>query len=142
MPFWAMYATGPLPVTVLFVIDTFVPALAEAEQKLAKGRDELAKSQQQVHDQEKRLQEDVQRLATELKQVESQLPGDFREAYQRIVKSKGPDAMAQVDGESCGGCNHHITSNLISSLMMNRVICCQSCGRMLYLPEDRAPGRP
>jgi len=122
-------------------IDTFVPTLAEAEQKLAKAEDELAKAQQQIRDQQGLLHDDVKRLSAELKQVEGQLPADFREAYQRIVKSKGPDAMAQVDGESCGGCNHHITSNLISSLMMNRVVCCQSCGRMLYLPEDRTPGK-
>jgi predicted nucleic acid-binding Zn-ribbon protein len=123
-------------------IDTFVPALAEAEQKLAKAKDDLAKTQQQVRDQQGLLHDDVKRLQAELKTVEAQLPSDFREAYLRIVKSKGSDAMAQVDGESCGGCNHHITSNLISSLLMNRVVCCQSCGRMLYLPEDRSPGKP
>ncbi len=37
---------------------------------------------------------DVQRLEGELKEAEKALPADFRDAYQRIVKSKGSDAMA------------------------------------------------
>jgi len=121
-------------------IDGFVPLIREAEQNLAKGREELAKGEQQVREQHDLLIGDVQRLDDELKKVEAGLPDDIREVYQRVVKSKGSDAMAQVDGETCGGCYHHLTANIISSLLMGRVVCCQSCGRMLYLPEDRTPG--
>lgn len=118
-------------------IDGFIPVIAEAEQNLLKARDELAKAQAQMRDQQETLTGDVKRLEVQLKQVEAALPADFRDAYQRIVKSKGSDAMAQVEGETCGGCYHQITANLFNSLLMNRVICCQSCGRLLYLPEDR-----
>lgn len=121
-------------------IDDFVPTQAEAELKLAKGREELNKTEQQVREQHELLIGDVTRLEAELKRVEADLPADFRDAYQRIVKGKGSDAMAAVEGESCGGCYHQLTANIFNSLMMDRVVCCQSCGRMLYLPEDRAPG--
>lgn len=121
-------------------IDGFVPTIAEAEQNLSKGRDELTKSEQQVREQHDLLIGDVQRLEAELKKVEVGLPGDIREVYERVVKSKGTDAMAQVEGETCGGCYHHLTANIFSTLLMGRVVCCQSCGRMLYLPEDRMPG--
>lgn len=122
-------------------IDAYVKHTAEAEQNLAKGREELAKVEQQVREQHDRLMGDVQRLEGELKKVEVELPSDFRDAYQRVVKGKGSDAMAQVEGETCGGCYHHLTANIFSALLMNRVVCCQSCGRMLYLPEDRSPGK-
>ena len=122
-------------------IDDFAKTIHDAEQNLAKGREELAKTEQQVREQHDSLMGDVERLEGELKKVEVELPADFRDAYQRVVKGKGSDAMAQVEGETCGGCYHHLTSNIISSLMMNRVVTCQSCGRMLYLPEDRSPGK-
>lgn len=122
-------------------IDGFGPLVQEAEQNLAKGREELSKGEQQVREQHDLLIGDVNRLEDELKKVEVALPDDIREVYQRVVKSKGSDAMAQVDGETCGGCYHHVTANIISSLLMGKVVCCQSCGRMLYLPEDRTPGK-
>lgn len=122
-------------------IDGFTATIHDAEQNLAKGREELSKTEQQVREQLDRLMVDVERLEGELKKVEVELPADFREAYQRVVKGKGSDAMAQVEGETCGGCYHHLTANIISSLLMDRVVTCQSCGRMLYLPEDRSPGQ-
>jgi uncharacterized protein len=121
-------------------IDGFAGTISGAEQNLAKGREELAKTEGQVRQQHDLLIGDVQRLEDELKKVEAGLPSDIREVYQRVVKSKGSDAMAQVEGETCGGCYHHLTANIFSSLLMGRVVCCQSCGRMLYLPEDRTPG--
>lgn len=122
-------------------IDDFVPTQAEADLKLAKGREELVKTEQQVRQQHESLIGDVTRLDAELKRVEADLPADFRDAYQRIIKGKGSDAMAAVEGESCGGCYHQLTANIFNSLMLDRVVCCQSCGRMLYLPEDRAPAK-
>lgn len=122
-------------------IDDFSPLLAEAEQNLAKGKEERDRAQQQVRDQEASLLADIARLEAQLKEVEQALPPEFREVYVRIVNSKGSDAMAQVEGETCGGCYHHLTSNVINALMMSRVVCCLSCGRLLYLPEDRSPGK-
>jgi predicted nucleic acid-binding Zn-ribbon protein len=49
--------------------------------------------------------------------------------------------MAQVEGESCGGCYQNLTTNMINDLLMSRVVFCKVCGRLLYLPEDRSPGR-
>lgn len=122
-------------------IDAYVKHTAEAEQNLAKGREELAKAELLVREQHDLLTGDVQRLDNDLKKVEVELPSEFRDAYQRVVKAKGSDAMAQVEGETCGGCYHHLTANIFSELLMSRVVCCQSCGRMLYLPEDRSPGK-
>lgn len=122
-------------------IDGFAPATKESEQNLAKAREEMARTQEQVLNQEKLLTADVSRLQGELRTVETDLPAEFREAYQRIVKSKGSDAMAQVEGETCAGCNHRLTTNLVNSLLLNHVVTCLSCGRLLYLPEDRTPGR-
>lgn len=123
-------------------IDELTVKVGEAEQKVAKAKEELGKIQQSVRDQEGLLAGDVKRLEAELKESESFLPPDIRDAYNRIVKSKGADAMAMVEGETCGGCSQTITANTYSALLIGKnVCCCQSCGRLLYLPEDRSPGR-
>ena len=64
-----------------------------------------------------------------------------RRSYISDFKSKGQDAMAQVEGESCGGCYQNVTTNMINDLLMSRVVFCKTCGRLLYLPEDRSPGK-
>ena len=123
-------------------IDELKKVEGEAEKTVAKGKEELTKAQQQNREQEGVLMADVTRLEAELKETEKALPADFRDAYQRVVKSKGSDAMAPVEGENCGGCYQNITSNMFNSLLISKVVFCGNCGRLLYLPEDRTPGRP
>jgi predicted nucleic acid-binding Zn-ribbon protein len=122
-------------------VDEFQGKIATAQQNLAKGKSELDKAQQQVREQQESLQADASRLEGELKTVEKQLHAEFRDAYDRAVKSKGSDAMAQLEGETCSGCFHTITPNLANAVRMDRVVFCQTCGRLLYLPEDRSIGR-
>ncbi len=66
---------------------------------------------------------------------------DYRDAYNRVVKARGQDAMAQVEAESCGGCHQQLTPNIMSQLSGARAVFCKTCGRLLYLPEDRTPVR-
>ncbi len=122
-------------------IDDAQAVIKDSQEKLAKGKEELAKSQAAVKEQHGSLRTDVERLEVDLKKAESTLPAEFRDAYMRMVKGRGSDAMAQVDGNSCGGCFQNITPNLHNSLAMGRAVFCLSCGRLLYLPEDRSPGR-
>ncbi len=111
-------------------IDEVVKTVTTAEQNLAKGKEDLTKIRHQVcgkqHDS---LAEDSRRLELEAKEVEAALPADFRDAYYRIVKSKGSDAMAQVENGTCTGCYQQITQNMHNSLLMGRIVFCQgSCG--------------
>jgi predicted nucleic acid-binding Zn-ribbon protein len=114
--------------------------VAAAEAVLAKAKEEVAKVQQKVRDEQGSLEADYKRLEAQLLESEKGLPEDLRVTYQRMVRDKGADGMAVVEGEHCGGCYQNITPNTMSSLMMDKIILCQVCGRMLYLPEARAPG--
>lgn len=115
--------------------------VVEAEAKLTKAKEELARVQQTVRDQQGVLDADCKRLEADLLESEKKLPDDLRENYARMVRGKGADCMAQVEGEHCGGCYQNITANTMNALLMDKIITCQVCGRMLYLPEDRTPGR-
>jgi len=120
-------------------IDELAGVLAEQQQKIAAAKEELGKAEQAVRDQAGILDTDLKRLQAELRQAESALPGDFREQYQRVVNSKQDDAMAEVQGEFCGGCHQQLTPNNMAELSMALAIFCRNCGRLIYLPEDRTP---
>jgi predicted nucleic acid-binding Zn-ribbon protein len=122
-------------------VDQYKLAIGEAEVQVGKSKEELAKVQQTVRSQEELLRTDVRRLEGELRTAEAALPAELREVYERVVKARGEDAMAQVEGESCGGCHQQLTPNIMSQLLGANVVFCKTCGRLLYLPEDRTPGR-
>lgn len=119
--------------------DELQTQVVEAQAKIAGAKEELSKAQQAVRDQNELLQADIARLEGELKTAETALPDDFRNDYDRVVKSKHDDAMAEVNGQFCGGCHQQLTPNMMSELSMARGIFCRSCGRLIYLPEDREP---
>ncbi|HEV2968925.1 MAG TPA: C4-type zinc ribbon domain-containing protein [Pirellulales bacterium] len=122
-------------------VDQLKQAIVEADQQMVKVKEETVKVQQAVRSREESLLADVQRLEEELRVAETGLPAELRDVYNRVVKAKGEDAMAQVEGESCGGCHQQLTPNIMSQLHGSTVVFCKSCGRLLYFPEDRTPGR-
>ncbi len=122
-------------------IDELDVAVREARQKVEKGQEELAKSERAISEQNELLERDVERLQKELQTAESELPKDLQDAYQRIVKSKGSDAMACVEDEVCGGCYQKVTPNMLNELCLNRPVFCKSCGRLLYPSESMIPGK-
>lgn len=119
-------------------IDELQVAVGEARQRVAKSKEELKRIEQSVADQAAQLQQAIDRLEAELKETEAKLPADFRVLYDRIIKSMGSDGLAQVENECCGGCFHKLTPNVYNQLCMSQAIFCSSCGRLIYLPEDRS----
>jgi predicted nucleic acid-binding Zn-ribbon protein len=120
-------------------IDELAAHIAEHQKKIETAKSELSKSQQAVQAQAGELESEVKRLEGELREAESGLPVDFRETYQRLVKSKGEDAMAEAQGDFCGGCHQQLTPNNLAELRMSLAIFCRNCGRLVYKPEDKSP---
>jgi len=96
---------------------------------------ELAATRKRVDETRASLEVDVARLTDALVHVEAKLPPDFRRDYDRVVKSRGEDALAPLDGECCGGCYQTVTTQTINEIMLEKPIFCKSCGCILYLPE-------
>jgi len=116
-------------------IDELAALVVEQQQKIVTAKEELAKAQKMVSDQAGALDEEIKRLEGELRQAEQALPDDFRETYERLVKSKAEDAMAETQGNFCGGCFQQLTPNNLSELQMSLAIMCRNCGRLIYQPE-------
>jgi predicted nucleic acid-binding Zn-ribbon protein len=109
-----------------------VPA---ADAELTTARRGLADAKADVDAKTAALTSEVERVNRDLEAAEHELPEDSRDVYRRVVKSKGADGMAVVDGQSCGGCSQQITGNMVAELSMGRVVACRSCGRLLYLAK-------
>jgi predicted nucleic acid-binding Zn-ribbon protein len=121
-------------------VDELQRASEEARHNVAKGKEELEVTRAAVQGKQEQLIAEVHRLEGELKASEAKLPVDAREGYQRVIRSKGSEGMAQVEGEFCAGCHRQITPNMYNSLRLGQIVFCNSCGRLLYLPEDRSIG--
>jgi predicted nucleic acid-binding Zn-ribbon protein len=117
-------------------IDGLKPAVPAAEAEIETAKKLLAEAQAKVQAETGRLEVEVQRITGDLRTAEKELADDVREKYDRVVKQKGADGMSAVDGQSCGGCFQQLTGNMVSDLMLGRVIACRSCGRLLYMPDS------
>jgi uncharacterized protein len=82
-------------------------------------------------------------LETAIVDAEAIIPVDVRDRYRRTVKQLGSDAMAHVEFDrksqmaSCTGCFVSLTTQGLNELMNgHHMTFCQTCGRVLYLPEE------
>jgi len=116
-------------------LDSVKKTLAPAEAEIAAVKKQLAETKAKVDGETAALESEVSRIKTDLDAAERELPADSREVYSRIVKSKGADGMAAVEGESCGGCYQQLTGNMLAELSMGRVVPCRGCGCLLYLAK-------
>jgi len=116
-------------------LDAVKKTLAPAEAEIAAVKKKLAETKAKVDGETAALEAEVARIKTDLDAAEHELPADSREVYSRMVKSKGADGMAAVEGESCGGCFQQLTGNMLAELSMGRVMPCRSCGCLLYLAK-------
>ncbi len=116
-------------------LDAVKKHLPPTEAEIAATKQALAETKATVDGETSRLEGEVSRIRGALDAAERELPADSREVYQRIVKSKGADGMAAVEGTSCGGCFQQLTGNMLAELSMGKVVPCRGCGCLLYLPH-------
>lgn len=117
-------------------LDALAEQVSQREADVETAKKEIARIEKDIEVQKPLVEGDIQRLTEELAECEAGLPHDFREHYNRVVRSRGEDALAAVDGEYCSGCNQHVPVNMIAELMLSHPVACRSCGRLLYLPES------
>lgn len=110
-----------------------------AEAAVAKARVGLAAKEADVSRDQGEIDTELARVSASLADVEAELPADLRTGYDRVVRMKGAEGMAAVDGESCGGCYQQLTGNMLAELIMGRVVTCRSCGRWLYADASSSP---
>jgi predicted nucleic acid-binding Zn-ribbon protein len=108
----------------------------DAQQHLAQGKVELQRVRARVDEEKDLLEGEIARVSTSLVTAEKELPEGFVLDYRRLVKARGADALAPLEGECCGSCYQMVTTQTVNDLMMSRPVFCKSCGAILYLPES------
>jgi len=119
-------------------VDAIRGTLPSAETAVAAAKKLLEENRARVAGEGSALAGEVDRVQGLLTAAEAELPDDARAVYDRGIKHKGADALAAIEGDSCGGCFQQITSKMSADLMLGRVVACRSCGRLLYPPESQA----
>ena len=112
--------------------------LRTLEENVAKAKAELDKTRQRAEAQREGLESELGRVMDELRTAEKGLPIDFKTDYDRITKARGEEALAPVEGESCGGCFQILSPQTIEDLYASKPVFCKSCGCLLYMPENRS----
>ncbi|RLT10995.1 MAG: nucleic acid-binding protein [Planctomycetota bacterium] len=104
---------------------------------LKKAELELANFQKQSSDAKLGEEAKLEELANSLLNAEAVINPDIREQYQRVIRQRGPEAMAVVEAGACMGCNMSITSQMLNDLInCDTLVFCRSCGRILYMAEE------
>jgi len=119
-------------------LDELTGKVAAAESTVARSRADAQKSTLEVEQEAPRIRQDLQRLQADLQRTETDLPDEFQDTYRRLVRARGSEALAPIVDEFCGGCNQHAPLNVYNTLAASKPVLCRSCGRLLYLPEQKS----
>lgn len=117
-------------------IDQLEVTVAGAKTHVEAAQAELSKCQDQVNAESEVIGVDIERLEGELAASEKELPTELKVDYQRIIRSKSAEGMAEVEGQVCLGCGKQITLNMKNELLLSKPVFCKSCGCLLYLGES------
>ncbi len=122
---------------ILESIDEVTAGIAAGDAQVLLLEQELHSVQQQVADRKVVLESELARINTELAEAEQGLTGDFKREYSRLVIAKGEDAMAELEGNCCGGCYQSLTPQKLDQLLQGNPILCPACGRLIYQDSER-----
>jgi len=105
-------------------------------QLLDTSRGEFEKFKETVAQELEVVRGDIERLTGELREAEHGLTDGFKVDYQRVIRGKGAEGMAEVEDGVCLGCGQQITLNMQNDLLLSKPIFCRSCGCLLYMGEN------
>ncbi|MEM6365131.1 MAG: C4-type zinc ribbon domain-containing protein [Planctomycetota bacterium] len=121
---------------VLERIDAIEIELSEAETVLAAKQSEAAERITGIETRLAEVDQELARVEDQLKAAEATIPAAAKSDYDRIVASRGEEAFAPIEANSCGSCFQTLTTQLIDRVMLSKLVRCPSCNAFLYLAED------
>jgi predicted nucleic acid-binding Zn-ribbon protein len=86
---------------------------------------------------EENLKKELAALQQGRAELASVVDESTRNRYDRILKSKGDNAVVGIEHGVCGGCHMKLQQQLIVSCQSQKeIVTCSSCGRILYYTRD------
>lgn len=78
------------------------------------------------------LTNDLALVEAERAEAEALVPTGAKQEYDRLVAARGEDALAPVDGDTCGGCYQMLTTQIINRIRLSHLVRCPACNAFLY----------
>jgi hypothetical protein len=125
---------------ILELFDKADAVKAEVEKEKIRLQEEekfFLSEKKKVDDRIKEIDDKLALLDAERKQAVQNVNPKILSQYERILSSRDGLAIVMVKGNSCGGCNMFVPSQVINLIKMyEHVITCEMCNRMLYIDEN------
>lgn len=85
------------------------------------------------------FQGEIDRAASSREEIVKQLPANLVRRYHQLRDQRRGQALAEVQGGSCLGCNMHLPPQLYNTLFRgDDMIFCPHCQRILILKQEQA----
>ncbi|MCF7917023.1 MAG: hypothetical protein K9L61_04525 [Candidatus Omnitrophica bacterium] len=129
-----------------------------AEEELLKFLDSIDQEKNKIKDAEKSVEIEVGKLKQEINSLESKqkeieqkikdleskrksflngVDDKILKKYQDLLQKRHGLAIVPVEDNNCGACHMSMTHQKINEIKMyDKLVLCESCVRILYLPED------
>ena len=128
-------ANGTLEEEILELMteqENMAAEIAEEEKLLAAAAEEFEKFKEVTEYKTQKFTDRLEILEKKIAELEGNLDSGTRAEYRRLVKMRGPDALASCENGICSACYTSQTPQTLNDLLMGRIIQCKSCGAMLY----------
>ena len=134
-------ARGPLDDAALEAMDKaekFAKNFPSAEAEVTKAQELYDTTKRKFFEEKPHIESEIADYNVQLQAEEVKLPKEFRDVYDRLIRSVGgANALAVVENQKyCGGCNHQIPVNSLAHILSKKPVVCSSCARLLYVPTD------
>ncbi|MDF1746160.1 MAG: hypothetical protein P1V19_20845, partial [Gimesia sp.] len=101
------------------------------------AEEDAKKSAQEFEAARNSLDEEIEECKRAIAESEQIIPENVKVLFQRLVRSHGAGALANVEGRFCSACNVLIEPQLRVELNSERFVFCKSCGRLLYVDDSQ-----
>lgn len=127
---------------LMMKIDAQEEAIRAQEADIDKAAADVAAVKDEIDTKAAGFRAQLDELEGAIADAEAIIPEEQRDQYRRVIKQRGSDAMAAMEGSACTGCFVTVTAQMVNELInAHHLVFCRTCGRLLYLHEDEAPTR-
>ena len=114
--------------------DSLVAARTKTEDALALTQGMVDEEIAQLGQRESECNNQLAEVKGEREKLVSDVDEDLLSLYERLMKSKGGDAVVSAEKSTCAGCHMKLVpATMIKVQAEKEVTQCENCGRILYL---------
>ena len=115
-------------------VDAAAGAVADAEADRDRRNQDADAFAAEVDAAKAGIEDDLAAAEKSLAEAETVLPASLRGDYDRLVRTHGAGALAEVADRVCLACQTTVSPQQKVQLNMGEFVCCRTCGRLLYRP--------